>query len=156
MDENTELNLIINYFMSEKQIAMFTRSKYCVKFYGCGPLKYVQTERKIKLIIKGEEFLWEPTDENNKYLSFLPLERILEIEIEKIIYDSQKKEFIFYFINGDSMTLDDEYDEGIWPEYPYRFKYRLRNCSRRLKRFYHKLIGRPSKTIIALISLGVH
>jgi hypothetical protein len=119
MCDIVDINQIIKFYQEGKIIGMFSRSKYTIKYYyGYTLMDYVQSERKVKLINNGKEYLWDPVNEDNLYLALLPLERILEIEITDLKYDSLRQELVFSFINGDSLILDNEDEEGIWLNWP--------------------------------------
>jgi hypothetical protein len=118
MDEKKDKEILFKYFLSEKIIVSFTRSKFTIRLKCFGTLDYVQVESQVNLISKGVEYVWKSSIENDFYLAYLPIERILEVEITELKYDSYEMKLIVSFINGDVLILYDDNNEGIWLEPP--------------------------------------
>jgi hypothetical protein len=114
------VNDIINYFLESGIISLYSRSKYTIKLYsGFSKVKYVQVEGEgeIILIDRNQKYCWVPLEKDGQFLSYLPLERILEVEIEGVEYNKAKQEFIISFKNNCKLILIDKNSECVNPVY---------------------------------------
>lgn len=112
------INDIIEYLHESKIITMYTRSKYSINLHcGASKVKNIQILSDISLEIEGKIYNWIPEDLDEKYLSYLPLEFILEVEIKSVDYDYSFNKMIIVFNNDFKLIIDDENFEGIWPIY---------------------------------------